>query len=384
MKTTVSGYISPAQAQALSDVIKKGATDPDYLSSISGGGPVAEFEMSFAKAVGARYALALSSCTAALHVALMVHGIRPGDEVIVSPYTWGQSVAPVLFTGATAVFADIDPNICTLDPNSIAERISSKTKAIIPVHIFGIPADMDSICSLAREHEIAIISDAAQAFGALSKGRKLGELGDVACYSLGRGKPVCGGEGGVLVTNNQRIYEKAIEISQHPLRIFREVCGDIHAYADGLNWNYRIHPISVVLALADLENAKKRLKHRKKIFEIIAKEVESVDQIKIVNRYLGDEPSAYGMPLSYVHKSNGLISRNAFFEYSPAKEIGLELGPIGKPIHLRATFQSDQKMDLNVVFHETHGIGSCPVAEYRCEKQELFFSVISMDSCSMQ
>jgi len=384
MPSYVSGLMNPMQAEALDEAIEMAKTDPSYLSSISGGGPVEKFEDAFAKAVGAKYALALSSCTAALHTALMAHGIGPGDEVIVSPYTWGQSVAPVLFIGATAVFADVDPNTCTLDPNSVAERISDKTRAIIPVHIFGIPAEMDSICKLAREYGIAVISDAAQAFGALSKGRKLGGLGDVACYSLGRGKVVCGGEGGVLVTNNQQQYENAIEISQHPLRIFREICSSADDFADELNWNYRIHPIAAVLALADLKNAKKRLSHRKRIFEIMAKEIEGVDQIEILDRYPGDKPSAYGVALSYVNKSGKLGSRNLFIESWQKKEINIQIGPIGKPIHLRAAFQNHQKICFTVAFHESHKIGSCPVAEYRCENQELFFSAVSMDLCTIE
>ncbi len=142
MKTNESGIINHAQSEALRHAIEKGACDPSYLTSISGSGPVEEFEQAFAKAAGCKYVVALSSCTAAIHTALMALGIGAGAEVVVSPYSWGQSVSPVLFTGATAVFADIDPDTLTIDPKSVEKRLSNRTKAIIPVHLFGNPANM--------------------------------------------------------------------------------------------------------------------------------------------------------------------------------------------------------------------------------------------------
>ena len=129
MKGYESGLISPVQAEALREAIKKGSYDPSYVSSISGSGPVEEFEKAFARATGGKYALALSSCTAALHTTLMAFGIGPGDEVIVTPYTWGQSVSPVLFVGATAVFVDIDAKTLNIDPESVENRISDRTRA---------------------------------------------------------------------------------------------------------------------------------------------------------------------------------------------------------------------------------------------------------------
>ncbi len=328
-------------------------------------------------ATGGKYALALSSCTAALHTALMALGIGPGDEVIVSPYTWGQSVAPVLFTGATAVFADIDPNTLTLDPASVEDRISSRTRAIIPVHIFGNPADMDSLSLIAQRHGIAIISDAAQAFGALSKGRKMGSLGDAACFSLGPGKAVFGGEGGVLVTNDRALYERAVAMSQHPLRAFREVTFSDFACMDELSWNYRIHPLAAVLALADLEVAPQRVAERRQTLDSVHKAIKDIPGLEPVCCYPGDLSAAYRIPLTFDSQKAGNISREEFIESLHGQGVELEAGPIRVPIHLRQIFQNEKSVWGHIDVHFSHSRASCPVAERRCEKGELVASLIA-------
>lgn len=357
------------QYKAILKAMKKGLSDFSYVSSIEGDGPVKEFEETFARATGAKYGLAFSSCTAALHTALMTFGIGPGDEVIVSPYTWGQSVSPVLFTGATAAFADIDSSTLTLDPESVEEKISSKTKAIIPVHIFGIPADMDAICSIAKKHDLAVIADAAQAFGSLSKGRNIGSLGDVSCFSIGRGKAVYGGEGGVLVTNAEIIYEKAIAISQHPLRSHREILSYTDfSFQDGLRWNYRIHPFAAVLALADLEIAYERVESRKMIMRAVHAEIEHIPGVEPVYCAQSDIQSAYGIPLTY----QGLDGshRESFVESFRSERIHIQPGPINIPVHLRPTFKKGG-FPFKVIPHASHRKNSCPVAEGRCKNHEL-------------
>ena len=381
MKQIESGLIKQSQLDAVMAALKKGSYDPSYISSLSGTGPVQEFEDAFAFASGGKYALALSSCTAAIHTALMAFRIGPGDEVIVTPYTWGQSVAPVLFVGATAVFADIDPKTLTIDPKSVENRISKKTKAIIPVHIFGNPSDMDSLSSLAEKYKIAIISDAAQAFGALSKGRKIGSLGDAACFSLGRGKAVSGGEGGVLVTNNERLYERSVAITQHPLRAFREITSEPGLpFQDELGWNYRIHPLAAVLALVDLEVASERVACRKQIANKIQQELEPVQCLEPIQCYPGDSSAAYGIPLTFKYQENIGQSRELLAESLQSKGINIQPGPIGVPIHLRPTFQKNNSGLYGIVPHPTHRKGSCPVVEFRCKYQELqLFNASDLD-----
>jgi perosamine synthetase len=379
MKKLDSRVLNSVQRRALIRAIKRASSDPSYLSSIAGGGPVEEFEEAFAKATGGKYALALSSCTAALHTALMAIGIGLGDEVIVSPYTWGQSVAPVLFAGGTAVFADIDPLTLTLDPRSVEERVSSRTRAIIPVHIFGNPADMDALTWIAERHHLALISDAAQAFGALSKGRKVGSLGDAACFSLGPSKAVFGGEGGVLVTNDRTLYEKAVALSQHPLRAFREVTSvSDFSCMDELSRNYRIHPLAAVLALADLDVAHQRVAERRKTLNSVHKAIKDIPGLEPVRCYPGDLSAAYRIPLTFdSQKAGGMMSREEFIESMHGQGVELEAGPIRVPIHLRQTFQNEKSVWGSITDHCSQSRDSCPVAERRCEKAELVTDLVS-------
>jgi len=371
MKTNKPQILNHDQFQALQHAIEKGAFDPTYLTSISGTGPVEEFEAAFARAVGGRHALALSSCTAAIHTALMALGIGPGNEVIVTPYSWGQSVAPVLFTGATAVFADIDPDTLAIDPESVESRLSSRTRAIIPVHIFGNPANMNALCTIAKRHGLAVISDSAQGFGALSEGRKIASLGDAACFSLGKSKAVCGGEGGVLVTNDKTLYERAVCISQHPLRAFRQVSSQIDLpFLDELNWNYRIHPLASIFALADLKAAFERIRHRQSILNTVCEGLEEVDGVNTISCYHGDFSAAYGVPLTYDFSDR--MSLQSTVEILHSSGLMIQSGPIRVPIHLRPTFQERRSLcGKQIVRHYTHKKESCPVAENRCENQEL-------------
>ena len=379
-----SGLISPEQFKAVVGALELGQRDPSYLSAISGTGPIRHFEESFAQAVGAKFAIALSSCTAALHVALMALGIGPGDEVIVPPYTWGQSVASVLFSGATVVFADIKPKTQAIDPNSIVSRITKKTKAIIPVHIFGNPADMDAISDIAKRNRIKVVSDAAQAFGARLHGKEMGGFGDAAGYSLGRGKAVCGGEGGVMVTNDEDLYERAVAISQHPLRAEGEIVDGVGIpYRDELGWNFRIHPVAAVFALADLKTAQVRRDHRRNILKIITEELASCTQIIPVGILPEGVSAAYGVPLTYISEKSSSLTREALINLARKMNIPLRAGPVRQPIHLRQTFQKQISRWHRVVPHPSQKKGCCPVAEKRCAHEELLlFSGVEMDRLS--
>ena len=173
---------------------------------------IRHFEEAFAEYHDARHALAMANGTLALVAALKVMGIGPGKEVIIPAYTFMATAAAILFTGASPVFADIDAQTFNLDPSEAVHRISPRTRAIIPVHLGGNPADMDAINGLARKHNLAVIEDAAQAHAAVYNGSKVGALGDVGCFSFQSSKNITSGEGGILLTNRQEIYERAFEI----------------------------------------------------------------------------------------------------------------------------------------------------------------------------
>jgi len=167
------------------------------------GAEVAGFEQEFAAHCGTTECIALNSGTSALHLALLAAGVGPGDEVITVPFTFVASVAAVTYTGARPVLVDIDPRSFTMDPSTIEAAITPRTKAILPVHLYGQPADMDPIMEVARRHGLVVIEDAAQAHGAKYKGRPVGSIGDMACFSFYPGKNLGAyGEGGAMTTSN--------------------------------------------------------------------------------------------------------------------------------------------------------------------------------------
>ena len=167
--------ITDEEIEAVTEVLKSGM--------LAQGKKVEQFQKEFAQYTQSKYGVATSSGTTALHTALVAADIGPGDEVITTPFTFAATANSVLYSGAKPVFADIDPKTFNLDAASVEEKITDKTKAILPVHLYGQPADMDAICEVAQKHDLKIIEDAAQAHGAVYKGKKIGSIGDLGCFS---------------------------------------------------------------------------------------------------------------------------------------------------------------------------------------------------------
>jgi dTDP-4-amino-4,6-dideoxygalactose transaminase len=201
-----------AQYQSIKPEIDAAVADVLENSAFILGKHVAAFEEEFAAYCATRYAVGLNSGTSALHLALLAAGVGPGDEVITVPYTFVAPVATIGYTGARPVFVDIDPVSYTLDPSMLEAVITERTKAIVPVHLYGQPADMDPILEIARRHKLLVIEDAAQAHGARYKGRRVGSIGDLGCFSFYPGKNLGAyGEGGAVVSNNPD-YDKTIRL----------------------------------------------------------------------------------------------------------------------------------------------------------------------------
>ncbi|HPI78091.1 MAG TPA: aminotransferase class I/II-fold pyridoxal phosphate-dependent enzyme, partial [bacterium] len=186
--------VDDAEARAVAAVLKSGR-----LTSLSNNA-VERFEKAFADYCGTKHCVAVNSGTAALHVALAAAGAGPGDEVIAPPYTFIATVSAIIQQNAVPVFADIDRDTLNIDPARVEEKITRRTKAVVPVHLFGLPADMDMITAIAKRRGIMVIEDACQAHGALYKGRKVGSMGDMACFSFQESKNMAAGEGGAIVT----------------------------------------------------------------------------------------------------------------------------------------------------------------------------------------
>ncbi|MGV8080935.1 MAG: DegT/DnrJ/EryC1/StrS family aminotransferase [Syntrophales bacterium] len=359
------------QMASLVRVLTESGDDPSLLSDLEGSGPVARLEEGFRKLAGTSHVLGVSSGTAAIHTALLAAGIGPGDEVITSSYSWPQTVSPILFTGATPVFADIEPDTFHIDPKAVRSQISGKTKAILAVHLFGHMADMVALEGLAAEAGVFLITDAAHAPGASLMGIPAGAWGDVACFSLGRGKLVSGGEGGIVATNNENLYERALYLTQHPDRVKRWNGLQTGGFLFGLN--YRLHPLAALLALADLALLEERLNHRRKIFRAVREGMGSPRELTMQEGQISGCHGAYGIPMTW----HSLAGRDVFCTRAQERGLPLRCGPVGLPLHLRV----NRRFGPPMLDHSTHHPGTCPVAERRCSEQELWvLGAMDMDA----
>jgi dTDP-4-amino-4,6-dideoxygalactose transaminase len=220
-------------------------------------GPMGQaFEESFARAHDADYGVAVNTGTSALHVALLTDGIGAGDEVITVPMTFTATVAAISYTGARPVFVDVDPKTFTMDPSQIAAKITSRTRAIIPVHLYGQPADMDPIIEIAKENSLKVIEDCAQAHLASYKGRPVGTIGDFGCFSFYPGKNLGAyGEGGLVTTNSRQAADR--------MRLLRD-WGQVRKYHhEILAYNYRMDSIQGAVLGVKLKHLNKWTERRR-------------------------------------------------------------------------------------------------------------------------
>ena len=224
------------------------------LSILRKEGAVQEFEEAFAAWSGAPHALSFSSGTAALHAACFACGVGPGAEVLTPSYTWVSAIAAILHGNGVPVFCDVAPGAFHIDPAEIRRKCTPRTKAVIVCHAWGVPAPMTAILQAAREVGIRVIEDASHCHGATYGGRFVGTLGDVGCFSLQGTKSLVAGEGGVLVTNERTLVERAMIPGHHPLRLQESLTlPELAGFgATGGSWKYRASPLAMAIAAAQL------------------------------------------------------------------------------------------------------------------------------------
>jgi perosamine synthetase len=244
--------LGEAERRAVGEVLDAGVLSQFvgvWSEDFYGGPRVRSLERAWADRFGARHAISMNSATSALNAATAAAGVGPGDEVIVSPYTMTASAVCALVHGAIPVFADIEPETFCLDPQSVRANITPRTKAIVAVDIFGCPADMDALMALAREHDLVVIEDAAQAPGAARGGRSAGTLGHIGVFSLNFHKTIHCGEGGVAVTDDARLAERLALARNHG----EAVVADMGSSAtDVLGFNYRMGELEAAIAEVQL------------------------------------------------------------------------------------------------------------------------------------
>ncbi len=249
-------------SKPLFDEAEKAAVANVLDSGLIAQGPkVLEFEKQFTKLIGVNHAIATSSGTTAIHLALLANGIQPGDEVITSPFTFIATATPILFCGAKPIFVDIDPKTFNIDPLQVKEAITEKTKAILPVHLFGQPAAMDHIMELAEAHELVVIEDACQAHAAAHHGRAVGSIGDCGCFSFYPTKNMTTSEGGMITTNDSELAERLSLLRNH---------GQSKRYDyNMIGYNFRMTDISAAIGLVQLNKlndlTEKRIQNAKRL-----------------------------------------------------------------------------------------------------------------------
>lgn len=219
--------------------------ETNWISST--GNNIEQFEKKFARCCGARYGISCTSGTTALHLALATLGIGKGDEVIIPTFTMIATANAVTYTGATPVLVDAEPDTWNIDPEKIEEKITERTRAVIVVHTYGHPADMDKILSVAKKYHLYVVEDAAEAHGAEYKGKKIGSIGNIACFSFYANKIITTGEGGMLTTNDKKIAEVARELRSHAFSEER------HFWHQYVGYNYRMTNLQAAIGLAQVE-----------------------------------------------------------------------------------------------------------------------------------
>lgn len=303
------------------------AYDTILTNWVTQGPKVQEFEQNFANYTGAKYAVAVSNCTTALHLAMIVSGVKQGDEVICPSMSYIATANSIKYAGAKPVFAEVKTDY-NLDIEHVKALITPKTKAILIVHQIGIPADIDAFVKLCKEKNIALIEDAACAAGSSYKGKKIGYHSDLVCFSFHPRKVITTGDGGMITTNREDYYERLKLLRQHGMSVNDRVrhASDKIIFEEHLEvgYNYRMTDIQAAVGIKQLEKLDMIVSERRKIGETYNAAFKNIEQIELFK-----EPSdIYFNYQSYVIfiKPGGKVSRNEFMELMNAEGIATRRG----------------------------------------------------------
>ena len=301
-----------------------------WISSI--GRFITEFEGAFARFCGVEHAVAVSNGTTALHVGLVALGLKPGDEVIVPTLTYIATANAVTHCGAKPVLVDCDPRTLNMDPAAIGKKITARTKGIIPVHLYGHPADMDPIISVARDHGLFVLEDAAEAHGAEYKGRRVGGLGNAAAFSFFGNKIMTTGEGGMVTTNDSDLAAK--------LRLYRGqgLVQGRRYWHSVVGYNYRMTNVAAALGLAQLEQIDALIGSRARLAGWYRSKLE-----RLANKLVLQAAEPWTHPVLWMQtvmlQRGGEAERDAVMR--ELDEAGIETRPVFYPMHLLPPYQED-------------------------------------------
>ena len=318
------------------------------------------FESEFAGYIGSKRALAVSNGTVSLEIILRALGVGPGDQVIIPPYTFIATATAVLMAGAIPVFADIDPASNNMDPVKAEEAVTPQTRAVIPVHIAGVPADMDAFIALAEKHRIALIEDAAQAHGSEWKGRKVGSLGTMGSFSFQLSKNMSAGEGGAIVTSNEDLAEKCWSIHH----IGRKKNGLWYGHY-ALSGNYRMTDWQAAILRSQLKRLESQLDTRERNVSRLNEMLGEIEGIKTFKR----DPRATRIShhlymFRYNAEAFGGIPKNLFVEALKAEGIPAHAGYT--PIQMQPLFRTEEV--LRITSGVDYAAVELPKADQACDE----------------
>jgi len=310
---------------------------------------VEQVEAQFADNHGVRYALAVGSGTGALHCALAGCGIEPGDEVITTPFSYGATTACILHQGGVPAFADVLPETGLLDPASVAEHVTGRTRAIVVVHLFGQPADMHGLQAVAAKHGLKLVEDVAQAHGARYHGKLTGTLSDAAGFSCMNTKLLAATEMGLLLTDDREAYDRALLLSQHTGRMLQPVTergGGVREeyapYIDSLVYNYRPTGIDCALVMDQLPHLTGWNRARAANRDLLVRLVDDLDFIRFPRYPAGVEPVYYMATLDYDEEQAQGVTRDTFLNALTAEGVGA-VAYVRQPIPLLPRMQAEAR-----------------------------------------
>jgi len=365
------------EREAVLEVLKEGrlstftASPGEYFS---GGKRIKAFESEFAAFHRVKHAVAFNSATAALHSAVVALGIEPGQEIITSPYTFTSSATCALMHNAIPVFADVERDTFCLDPVSVRKAITPLTRAIIPVHLFGHPAAMDSIMEMAREHNLKVIEDCAQAPGALYKEQRVGTIGDCGVFSFQESKNIMTGEGGMLITNIDDVAEIARLVRNHGEAIADAMQERSYA-SEILGYNYRMTEFEAALGRVQLSHLEEWNAVRQKLAAHLSKELREIPGI------LPPAVSKEATHVYYVYpflfdENRAGIPRDLFAAALQAEGIPVGVGYV-RPLYFSPIFQNRRTFAFkHYQGNARYTPGLCPVAEDLHFRKLLLFPVV--------
>ena len=374
--------LDDAEKNAVLAVIESGnlSTFSTIGSGIHGGQKIQTFEKNFAEYFGSKYALAVNSATAGLHCALAAAGVGPGDEVITTPYSFTATASCILMANAIPVFADVDPLTYCIDPKEIEKKITDKTKAIIPVHLLGHPANMDEIMQLAKQHNLIVIEDCAQAPGAVYKNKKVGTIGHIGVFSFQETKNISVGEGGMIITDDAELTERCRMIRNHGESIIQ---GKDRKYLSNIvGWNYRMTELEAAVGIEQLKKFDSNQKKRKQLFFHLSENLADIPGLypPLVRDVVEHGYHVFGM--RFVVEEFG-ISRETFIKAVQAEGIPCRGGyphPLYmNPIFIEKVAYGIKGCPYSCPFYGreiTYQAGDCPVVEDLCKNTAFWISTV--------